>query len=157
MASRNCRIKPEGGKSEQGQMVTEIDKSYHQSAVIPYRCEGDQVQILLITNRSGKRWVLPKGIIEDHQTELESAASEALEEAGIEGQIDPDPIGQYRYEKWGGICVVKIFKMKVENIFEDWPESFFRERKWVSLDEAEHLTDERIPRDIFQTFRTRIE
>lgn len=143
-------------KHEQSKMDAEIEKSYRQSAVIPYRYEGDQVQILLITSRSGKRWVLPKGIIEDHQTELESAASEALEEAGIEGQIDPDPIGQYRYEKWGGICEVKIFKMKVENVFEDWPESFFRERRWVSLEEAERLTDERIPRDIFRTFRTRI-
>lgn len=108
---------------------------YNQSAVIPVRGRGDALRVLMITSRTKKRWVIPKGIVESDLTPAASAAKEALEEAGIDGLVRPEPIGSYEYEKWGGTCVVKVFVMEVETVHDQWLESF-RERAWVSLDEA---------------------
>jgi len=105
---------------------------YIQSAVIPYKNNGKKIKFLLITSRNQKKWIFPKGIIEDHLTPAESAAKEALEEAGIEGKIFKEPVGEYRYQKWGGTCNVKVYLMKVTKIHDEWMEDDFRKRKWFS-------------------------
>ncbi len=108
---------------------------YQQSAVLPIQGEGDALQLLLITSRTKKRWVIPKGVVDEGLTPKESAAKEALEEAGIEGDILPEQIGVYEYPKWGGTCQVKVFVMRVQTIHEQWLESF-RERVWLTCTEA---------------------
>jgi phosphohistidine phosphatase len=109
---------------------------FQQSAAIPFRLERGEPRVLLITNRSGKRWIVPKGIIEDGQTPTQTALEEAYEEAGIHGSIVGTSLGSYEYRKWGGTCVVLVFLMQVEDELETWPESSFRDRKWVSIEEA---------------------
>ena len=47
---------------------------YRQSGVIPFRRRGAAIEILLITSRSGKRWVVPKGSVEPDLTPAESGA-----------------------------------------------------------------------------------
>ncbi len=111
------------------------DFYYIQSAVIPYRYEHDRLEVLMITSRKKKRWVIPKGIIEPELSAAESAAKEALEEAGLEGQVSTIPIGAYNYDKWGGTCTVKVFAMSVQKMLTDWEESF-RDREWVDLETA---------------------
>jgi phosphohistidine phosphatase len=59
---------------------------YTQSAILPYRLRGDDLEVLVITSRKGTRWVLPKGIVEPGMTAAASAAKEAMEEAGVEGR-----------------------------------------------------------------------
>ncbi len=58
-----------------------------------------------------------------------------MEEAGIEGDISANPLGTYRYAKWGGVCTVTVFAMEVRTVHEKWPESF-RDRQWLSAVEA---------------------
>ena len=116
-------------------MKTKPDYFYTQSGVIPYRFEGEVVQVLLITSRRGRRWVIPKGVVELDLSPAASAAQEALEEAGIEGRVHPAPMGSYTRQKWGGTCTVTVFLMEVETIFEDWAESF-RQRVWMTVEEA---------------------
>ena len=112
-------------------------KTYiEQSAVIPYRFHQGQLQILLITSRKKKRWIIPKGIIEPDMTPQASAAQEALEEAGVKGRVHQQLMGTYTYEKWGGLCRVQIFLFAVESLYIDWLEASFRQREWVSLTEA---------------------
>lgn len=108
---------------------------YRQSAVLPYREHQGKLEILMITNRRRRRWVIPKGIQEPHLTPAASAANEALEEAGIQGLISEMPIGYYDYKKWGGTCVVVVFVMKVTTLLEQWQEDF-RDRAWLSIPEA---------------------
>lgn len=122
-------------------MLKKPDCWYEQSGVIPYRrhpqCSpGGHIEVLLITTRKGKRWVIPKGIIEPAMTPEESAAKEAFEEAGVEGVISATAIGVYMYEKWGGTCQVEVFPMSVTRVLEEWPEADFRTREWMSIDEA---------------------
>jgi 8-oxo-dGTP pyrophosphatase MutT (NUDIX family) len=111
------------------------DRIIPQSAVIPYRRRDGAVEVLLIRSASGRRWVVPKGIIEPDMTPVASAANEAWEEAGIRGRVLPATAGTYRYDKWGGTCEVEVFLMEVTEVLDDWPESY-REREWVTVEEA---------------------
>ena len=61
-------------------------QSFKQSAVVPYRLVKNEIEVLLITTRKG-RWIIPKGIIEPELSAAESAAKEALEEAGVKGEV----------------------------------------------------------------------
>jgi len=111
------------------------DYFYRQSGVIPYRRTPDGYEILLVTTRSGKRWIIPKGVVEPDLTPRSSAETEAYEEAGIRGDTSGRSAGSYSYEKWGGTCTVEVFPMAVTDILDEWPESF-RSRCWMHVDEA---------------------
>jgi len=109
------------------------DWYYKQSAVLPYRLKHGDPEVLLITSRKGKRWVLPKGIVEFDLSPSESAAKEALEEAGVKGNVREPALGSYTYKKWGGICTVEVFLMKVTDQHDRWPEVEIRRREWLPL------------------------
>jgi len=114
---------------------------YRQSAILPYRQRDDGPEVLVITSRKGKRWVLPKGIVEPGMTAAASAAKEAREEAGVEGRVMEQSLGRYQQRKWGGICEVEVFPMEVTGELNEWPERAFRRREWVSLKEAAKRLD----------------
>jgi 8-oxo-dGTP pyrophosphatase MutT (NUDIX family) len=123
---------------------------YQQSAAIPFRVEDGKPFILLITSNKRKRWIIPKGLVEDWQSAREAALEEAFEEAGVKGAIIGDSVGGYEYHKWGGICRVKVFLLRVEDELEEWPESDIRERKWVAIDEALRIIDNEDLLDVIQ-------
>ena len=120
-------------------MTDEEGLIYLQSAVIPFR-EGDGgPEVLLITSRSGKRWIVPKGLIEFAQDARQAAAAEALEEAGIEGDIAERPVGEFEYRKWGGTCRVTVFLMRVSRVHDEGMEDDFRTRRWWDIDSSADL------------------
>jgi 8-oxo-dGTP pyrophosphatase MutT (NUDIX family) len=80
--------------------------------------------------------VIPKGIVEPSMSPQESAIKEAFEEAGIRGHAAQTAIGVYAYQKWGGTCRVEVFPFEVTAELQDWPESEFRTREWMSLEDA---------------------
>jgi 8-oxo-dGTP pyrophosphatase MutT (NUDIX family) len=94
-----------------------------------------------VSSRKKKRWVIPKGIVEPDLTPQDSAAKEALEEGGILGEVLPESVGTYTYEKWGGVCRVVVFLLKVTSLEANWLENY-RERQWFSLPEARKRLDE---------------
>jgi phosphohistidine phosphatase len=112
---------------------------YIQSAIIPYRWVGKGLdgrpEVLMITSLKKKRWIIPKGVQEPGLSPAASAAQEAMEEAGIEGQVSKEPIGSYQYQKWGGTCQVLVYCLKVEIVHETWAEDH-RQRQWVDLETA---------------------
>jgi 8-oxo-dGTP pyrophosphatase MutT (NUDIX family) len=101
----------------------------------------------LVTSRETRRWVLPKGWAEKRLTGPELAAKEAFEEAGLVGEVAPDPVGSYAYLKRlpGGralACDVDVFPMRVERLLDDWPERRQRERRWFTFAEAAMAVEE---------------
>jgi phosphohistidine phosphatase len=110
---------------------------YTQSSVIPYRTTTEGIEILMITSSSGKRWVVPKGIQEPGKSAQESAAIEAHEEAGVTGSVTAEPLGHYRYPKWGSECAVSVYPMLVDR---ELPEQVrlerYRQRRWLSPEAA---------------------
>ena len=117
------------------------DHYFDQSAVVPFRLREGAPEIVLITSRKKRRWVVPKGVKELDLSPEESAAKEALEEAGIEGTVLSGAIGTYEYDKWGGVCRVEVFAMSVENVHDAWLESY-RDREWLSVEEASGRVEE---------------
>src|SRR5947209_2642685 len=101
-----------------------------QAAAIPFREDG---RVCLITSRSGKRWVFPKGMIDPGHTPTEAALIEAWEEAGLVGTLDSILLGAYSYEKYDLDHHVMVFRMSVTETRDQWPEKSFRRREWVTL------------------------
>lgn len=110
---------------------------YTQSAVIPYRVRDGEVEIMVIASSKKKHLVVPKGIKDPGLTPQASAALEALEEAGIEGEVADAALGSYTCEKWGATCTVTVYPMKVIRVItkEQWQESH-RGRQWMSPKKA---------------------
>ncbi len=106
-----------------------IEIAIQQAAVIPIRAG----RICLVKSSSGKRWVVPKGHIEEGQTAGEAGLQEAWEEAGLTGVLRDESIGAYQYEKAGVLRHVTVYVMDVTEIARSWPEQDFRERSWLTL------------------------
>ena len=113
-----------------------------QAAVIPIH-DG---QICLVTSRSGKRWVIPKGKIDPEHTPIEAALVEAWEEAGLVGLVKGDTIGSFYYEKLGKTYHVIVFVMEVTSVAEAWPEQAIRQREWLDVESAaSRVIDDGLP------------
>jgi 8-oxo-dGTP pyrophosphatase MutT (NUDIX family) len=119
-----------------------------QFAALPWRRnDADAVEVLLITSRETRRWVIPKGWGKKGEPATVAAAREALEETGAGGRVSEAPLGQYRYQKLlksGRIQRVRVavYPLEVVHEHEDWPEKAFREKLWTSVAEAATLVDE---------------
>jgi 8-oxo-dGTP pyrophosphatase MutT (NUDIX family) len=98
------------------------------------------LEILLVTTLRSRRWILPKGWPQEGLTLAQSAAAEALEEAGVTGEVSAEPVGRYHYlkDKNGSAlpCAVEIFPLLVTGQREAWPEKGKRELLWLSTDKA---------------------
>lgn len=103
-----------------------------QAAVIPL-ADG---RVGLVTSSSGRRWVVPKGMIDAGHSAGEAALVEAWEEAGLVGVLDPEPVGSYLYEKYGRTHHVVVYLLRVTEESVDWPERDVRKREWVDPAEA---------------------
>jgi 8-oxo-dGTP pyrophosphatase MutT (NUDIX family) len=108
-----------------------------QYAALPYR-RGRIVEILLISSRETKRWVLPKGWPMKGRKPYAAAAREAMEEAGLVGKIDKQSVGLYHYDKRlknKAIvrCEVVVFPMMVEKQRKSWPEKGQRTLGWFPV------------------------
>ena len=104
--------------------------------------------ICMVTSRSGRRWVLPKGQIELHQSPRDAALAEAWEEAGLLGRVDDEPLGRFAYEKNEMIHEVAVYRMTVTTERAEWPEKNQRRREWVTVDEAMLRVEEPELKDI---------
>lgn len=130
-----------------GDVIRTRTAERRQVAALPWRRTEAGLEILLVTSRETRRWVTPKGGRMPGRTDAEAAAQEALEEAGVEGQTTPEPLGTFRYLKilkrraprW---CVVAVYALEVRVEHADWHERGQRERLWVSRDEAVRRVDE---------------
>jgi 8-oxo-dGTP pyrophosphatase MutT (NUDIX family) len=113
-----------------------------QYGVLPLRRTPDGgLEVLLITSRDTRRWVVPRGNPISGKSPAESAAQEAFEEAGIVGEVGPEAIGQYSYDKRRRLgmvvpAVVHLFPMEVAEERDDWPEKGQRERRWFAAEQA---------------------
>jgi 8-oxo-dGTP pyrophosphatase MutT (NUDIX family) len=119
-----------------------------QFAALPWRqSTGGEVEMMLITSRETRRWVIPKGWPIKGVKSAMSAAQEAFEEAGVRGKISKRPVGSYAYDKRlknGRLQHVRVavFGLEVEGEAEVYPELGQREKLWLPFAEAARLVDE---------------
>ncbi|MEM6478349.1 MAG: NUDIX hydrolase [Pseudomonadota bacterium] len=116
-------------------------ESRSQFAALPYRIVDDGIQVLLVTSRRTRRWILPKGWPEDGMTPAECAAKEAWEEAGAIGVGYDICLGVYSFEKFvkgaPDLPVIGlVFPFKVKKVKQSYPEANQRRRKWFTPKKA---------------------
>ncbi|KAI4332961.1 hypothetical protein L6164_017826 [Bauhinia variegata] len=120
---------------------------------IPFRyrnsdeCEDSScekiVEVLMINSPSGPGLLFPKGGWENDETVQEAAIREAIEEAGVRGDI-MDFIGYYEFRSKThqdefspqGLCKAAMFALLVKEELSSWPEQNTRNRSWLTVTEA---------------------
>jgi 8-oxo-dGTP pyrophosphatase MutT (NUDIX family) len=111
-----------------------------QIAALPWRRHKGQLEVLLITSRETKRWVIPKGWPMDHLMDFNAAKQEAFEEAGVTGRVRRKAVGRYDYDKRDELvslpCRVDVYALEVEKELARWPERKERKREWFKPHEA---------------------
>lgn len=96
-------------------------------------------KIALVTSKTGKRWIFPKGHPEKGRKDETIALEEAYEEAGIKGSLKPTP-KEFKVS-YGQTKNLKLYCMQIEKKLESWPEKGGRKRAFVTVDEAERLLE----------------
>ena len=119
-----------------------------QFAALCYRIKRGKVQVLLVTSRGTKRWIVPKGWPMEGKTPAESARQEAWEEAGVTGKPDGPCLGVYSYAKDAGTmdelpCVAMVYPVAVKSLAKKFPEQGQRRRRWVSRKQAARMVLEK--------------
>ncbi|MDG1351762.1 MAG: NUDIX hydrolase [Sulfitobacter sp.] len=138
-------------------MVTQLPISMHggakgsartQFAALCWRKKRGKVQILLVTSRRRKRWIVPKGWPMEGKTPAECALIEAWEEAGVQGVASDACIGVYSYARLREgeaiiPCLAMLYPVQVKTLKKKFPEVRDRRRKWVSRKKAAKMVGQR--------------
>uniref|UniRef100_A0A0E0AH95 Nudix hydrolase domain-containing protein n=1 Tax=Oryza glumipatula TaxID=40148 RepID=A0A0E0AH95_9ORYZ len=101
------------------------------------------VEVLMINSQSGSGLLFPKGGWENDETVEEAAAREAIEEAGVRGDL-VQLLGFYDFKSKThqdkfcpeGMCRAAVFALRVKEELASWPEQSTRKRTWLTLSEA---------------------
>ena len=103
------------------------------------------MEVLLVTSRETRRWIIPKGWPIKGFKPAQTAAREAYEEAGVRGRVSARPLGRYVYEKrledrvTSFACEVEVFPLLVRRQLKHWPERRQRMVQWFPAAEAAAL------------------
>ena len=128
------------------------DVTVFQSGVIPFYSDDGVITYVLIRSNQTGTFIFPKGMIELDMTPQQSAAQEALEEAGLEGKVFQNAAGTYEYQKFGLDFSVDLYPFAVEHILEDWDEPW-RDRQFVPYSSALKSIDDRL-KEILREFHS---
>ena len=130
-----------------------------QFGALVYRVVGNKVQVLLITTRGSKRWIIPKGWPMRGMTPARAAMQEAWEEAGVKGKGSDHCLGLFAYskviDKRDLPCIVMVYPVKVSKLVKTYPEVGQRRRKWFSPKKAAARVAEPELAKILATFNPR--
>ncbi len=115
--------------------------------VIPYRIlASGKIEVIIISTRKGN-WSLPKGNLVKEIGPRRTAQLEAYEEAGIEGILHP-----CRMTCSLNHTCIYLYPLAVTKVFEDWPESKRRKRKWISLAKGSRILSRKEMRKVLRNF-----
>lgn len=121
-----------------------------QTGALPWRHgRNKRVEVLLVTGRKSGRWLIPKGWPMFGKSLAAAAAQEALEEAGVEGVIDPKPLGSFRHDKQHVLTgplevTIVVHSLAVDKELARWPECQQRRRKWFPQGQAAEQVDSKV-------------
>jgi 8-oxo-dGTP pyrophosphatase MutT (NUDIX family) len=123
-----------------------------QVAAVCYRVRDYSVEFLLVNTSSGKKWTFPKGRIDPALSGSQSAAREALEEAGAEGRIEEHHFASYldskrsfALENRSREVLVAAYLLEVSSLVA--PEESDRNPTWFTpLEAQQRLAEQRVPK-----------
>ena len=106
-----------------------------QAGCLPIRRSKNADEVLLITSRYRGDWIIPKGSIEPGEKPKQAAIREAMEEAGVQGQV-VECLGGFVQPRGEEAWSLEVFVLEVDKILDTWPEQEERRRQWYSIDAA---------------------
>jgi 8-oxo-dGTP pyrophosphatase MutT (NUDIX family) len=131
-----------------------------QYGALPFRRRVDtgRTEVMLVTSLRTGRWIIPKGWPMKQEAPHAASAREALEEAGVVGEVGTRPIGSYTYQKQlkqGAFvaCEVHVFPLEVKRQQRTWPERRKRQVQWFSSADAAAAVQEPALSEIIRTFQ----
>jgi 8-oxo-dGTP pyrophosphatase MutT (NUDIX family) len=136
--------------------MSQSETTARQVAVVAVRRGQDGVEVCLIRRKESRKWAIPKGFIDRGDTPEQAALTEALEEAGIKGELLDGAVGTYEYEKWSAPLTVAVYVMVVLEEQAEWMEMTFRERSWRLVEEAGALLASHSVLSLWDRVRDRI-
>lgn len=117
-----------------------------QFGALCWRMRDGKPEVLMVTSRRTKRWIIPKGWPVHGQTAVQAAEAEAWEEAGVKGAGQPVCLGVYNYLKeMDGEdlpVMVAVFPVEVKTQKAKFPEHKERRTKWMRPKKAAKKVDE---------------
>jgi 8-oxo-dGTP pyrophosphatase MutT (NUDIX family) len=118
-----------------------------QVGALPWRQRDGGLEFLLVTTRTTRRWVIPKGWPMADRADHQAAEQEALEEAGVIGHVAAQPMGHFNYLKLADsgksrMLRVDVYPLEVTDELENWMEKVHRARRWMKPAEAMTLAGE---------------
>jgi 8-oxo-dGTP pyrophosphatase MutT (NUDIX family) len=111
-------------------------RDIQQAGAICYRRNGSgQLRVLLVGSRRNGRWGVPKGHLDPDETTAQAAGREALEEAGVSGDVEATTFGSFSYHKDSSPhhYHVSVHLLHVAEAQFDFPEKGTRKQKWFPL------------------------
>ena len=100
----------------------------------PFTIKKGKVMVMIITNCSGRSWILPKGQPEADKGDAQVAHLEAFEEAGVLGKRGVSRKHRNFKRKDGGF--LSVYPLRIRKVLGTWPEKNVRKRALVSVKEA---------------------
>lgn len=127
-------------KARKGERIRQV-------AAIPFRLsEHGNVEVMLVTSISTRRFIVPKGWPMKGKSGRKAATIEAQEEAGVLGKTLKQPAGTYSY--WKRLTNrfvrvdVTVYLLAVTEDLANWQEAKRRQRAWLTPADAAALIDE---------------
>ncbi len=105
----------------------------YQIGALPYFYRGGRLHIVIVTNSTQSRWIIPKGQPEPHMPRQDVAIMEAMEEAGVIGSCLPALRLSYHRV---GEKTLHIYPLKVTTVLNKWPEMDMRKREVLPVSKA---------------------
>lgn len=140
------------GKVNRALVKPKTRRGRKQVAALCWRMKRGKREVLLITSRETKRWVIPKGWPMAGLKDFNAAKTEAFEEAGVRGRITRKPLGRFAYDKLlendSLRVTVTVYGLAVAQLLKKWPEAKQRKREWYGLEDAAQLVGEEGLKDI---------
>jgi 8-oxo-dGTP pyrophosphatase MutT (NUDIX family) len=127
-------------KARKGERIRQV-------AAIPFRLGSDgELEVLLVTSRETRRFIVPKGWPMKGKSGRKVAAIEAEQEAGVVGKVLKQPAGTYSYwkrlERQFVRVDVTVYLLAVSEELTAWREKKSRRRAWLTTGDAAMLIDE---------------
>ncbi|HXZ17828.1 MAG TPA: NUDIX hydrolase [Roseiarcus sp.] len=134
-----------------------------QYGALPYRFTPEAaLEILILTTRRTRRWIVPKGWPIKGLRPPKAAAREAFEEAGVTGRIGVKPVGSFTYDKaldeegHEVSCEVTVYPLLVKRQAKTWPEFEQRLTQWVEPGRAAAMVADHELKTLIAAFAKRV-
>ena len=116
-------------------------QEFRQFGALPFHFDANGARhVYLVTSRGSGRWIIPKGNPIRDLAPHKVAAREALEEAGLIGQIQRDCIGTFEFDRRRDgsetTCRVNVYALEVDRQLLHWAEDGQRSVRCCELTTA---------------------